>query len=113
MPVNGLVEFHHTCFGSGVLDKPAVERIVKNRLIGTPTVRIVVCMFLNIEGFASHFHLHTHHDVKVFRLFRCFLVPHAIRIETWVVGILHVVAGVFAVSLLVYTGFDKVLVEFV
>ena len=113
MPVNGFVEFHHTCLGCRVFNEPAVERIVKNGLVGTPAVWIVVRVFLNVEGFARHFHLHTHHDVEVFRLLGSLLVPHAVRVEAWVVGVLHVVAGVFAISLLVDTGFDKVLVEFV
>ena len=112
MPVNGLVEFHHTCLGCRVFNEPAVEWIVKNGLVGTPAVWIVVRVFLNVEGFARHFHLHTHHDVEVFRLLGSLLVPYAVRVEAWVVGVLHVVACVFAVSVFVYAGSNEVVVEF-
>ena len=42
LPVDGLVEFHHALLAGGILDKPAIQWVVEDRLVGTPAVRIVV-----------------------------------------------------------------------
>ena len=49
LPVDRGVQLHHALTASGRADKPAIQRIVKHRLVGTPTVRIVVHMLLDLE----------------------------------------------------------------
>ncbi len=51
------------CLGSA--DKPTVERIIENRLVGTPAVRIIVYMLLCAERLPILLEFKTEHDVEV------------------------------------------------
>ena len=62
-------------------DEPRVEWVVKHRLVGTPAVRIVVDMLLNLEDDAFLLHLHAKHDVEVLSFRSSLLVVFAIHIE--------------------------------
>ena len=49
LPVDRSVQLHHALTASRRADKPAIQRIVKHRLVGTPAVRIVMHMLLDLE----------------------------------------------------------------
>ncbi len=110
-PAYGLVECNHAVATSGVLDKPAVERIVENGLVGAPAVRIVVHMLLHFEGSARLLHAHAHVHVQVLGLVGGCLVPLAVDGELRVVGILHPAAFILLVEIDIDKVFHKVLVE--
>ena len=50
LPVDRVVELDHAIAAGGGADKPAVQGIVKDGLIGAPAVRIVVHVFLDLES---------------------------------------------------------------
>jgi hypothetical protein len=54
-------------------------------------VRIVVHVLLALESLALLLQLVAEHDVQVFSLIRSLLVPNAIHVKLWVVGILHTI----------------------
>ncbi len=70
-------------------------------------------VLLALEGLALLLELVAEHDVEVLSLVGSLLVPNAVHIELWVVGILHIVACVMSVSLLVNTSLHEVVVKFV
>ena len=96
-PLNGLVEFHHAVATSSRADKPAVEWIVEDRLVGTPAVWIVVGVLLHLEGGAVLLHANADVDVEVFSLVGSLFIVAAIHGVFWVVGVLNVCASVFLV----------------
>ena len=58
---------------------------------------IVVYVLLGLECLALLLQFVAEHTVEVLGLFRSLLVPNAVLIELWVVGVLHVVACMMAV----------------
>ena len=68
-------------------------------------------VLLALESLALLLQLVAEYDVQVFSLLRSLLVPDAIHIKLWVVGILHVVACVMNVCLLVDTSVHEVVIE--
>ena len=101
LPLDGLVQLHHTLFVGGRLDEPGVERIVEHGLVGAPAVRVVVGVLLALEKLALL--LQHHHDIDV----QGFVLLGFGR----VVGVLHELAGVGAVGLHVHAVLDKFGVE--
>ena len=70
-------------------------------------------VLLCLESLALLLQFVAEHNVQVLSLVRSLLVPYAILIELWVVGVLHVVASVMTVFLIVYTGLHEVSVKLV
>ena len=68
-------------------------------------------MLLALESLALLLQFVAEYDIKVFSLLRSLLVPDAIHIKLWVVGILHVVACVMSVCLLVDASVHEVGIE--
>ena len=94
LPIDSLIQFYHTLLACSIFDKPAIQWIIKDWLISTPTVRIVVNVLLALESLAFLLQLVAEHDIQVFSLIRSLLVPNTINIKLWVVSILHIVACV-------------------
>ena len=94
LPIDSLIQFYHTLLACSIFDKPAVQWIIKDWLISTPAVRIVVNVLLALESLAFLLQLVAEHDIQVFSLIRSLLVPNTINIKLWVVSILHIVACV-------------------
>ena len=92
MPVDGLVEFEHTVFLSSRTYEPRVKRIVKDRLISTPAMGIVVHMLLYLKCTTLFLHLKAYHHVEVHVFIGSLLVIFAIDIILRVVSVLNVVA---------------------
>ena len=59
LPVDCPVQLHHSVLLCCRTDEPAVKRIVKYRLVGTPAVRIIVHMLFYLECFVGCFKVHT------------------------------------------------------
>ena len=74
-------------------------------------MRIVVHVLLALESLALLLQLVAEYDVQVFSLIRSLLVPDAIHIKLWVVGILHVAACVMSICLLVDASVHEVGIE--
>ena len=68
-------------------------------------------VLLALESLALLLQFVAEYDVQVFSLLRSLLVPDAIHIKLWVVGILHVVACVMSICLLVDTSVHEVGIE--
>ena len=74
---------------------------------------VVVYVLFNLQRRTLLLHLHTDHDVQVLCLRSCLLIILAVLIEFWGVGVLHIVACMMAVTLLVHTLGDEVVIELV
>ena len=68
-------------------------------------------VLLALESLALLLQLVAEYDVQVFSLIRSLLVPDAIHIKLWVVGILHVAACVMSICLLVDASVHEVGIE--
>ena len=112
-PVNGLVQLNHPFLASRRADKPAVQRIVKHRLVGTPAVRIVVHVLFHFERLVRLLHLHADIYIKRFSCLRRLLIIFAIDGELRVVCILHPSALILLISIYVHTLGNELLVQFV
>ena len=113
MPVDGLVKLHHALLAGRVFDKPAVERIVEDGLVCAPAMGIVVYMLFALEGLALLLQLVAKHDVEVFGLVACRLVPHAVLVKLGVVCVLYIVAGMVAIEVFVDACGNETAVEVV
>ena len=63
LPVDRIVQLDHPFATSRRADKPAIQRIVKNRLVRPPAVRIVVHMFFDAEHTVLHLQHHAYFNI--------------------------------------------------
>ena len=68
LPVDGFIQFGHALFGGGCPDKPGVERVIEHGLVGTPAVRVVVCVFFNFERLVVFFQAQCNKQIGGFEL---------------------------------------------
>ncbi len=87
LPDDGVVELHHLLPHRCGTDEPGVERVVEDRFVGSPAVRICVGVLFNPEGLA----LLLQHNAEV--NVKC----GGVRRQSVVVGILHIASGPFPV----------------
>ena len=113
LPVDGLVELHHTFLAGRRADKPAVQRIVQHRLVRTPAMRIVVYMLLHLEGLVGCLHLHADVDIQAFGCLGSLFIVLSVYGKLRVVGILHPASFILFVCLHVHTFADEAFVQFV
>ena len=99
-PVNLLVELYHLIPYGSCLDEPAVQRIVEDRLVRPPAMRIGVYVLFYLECLALHLHLNAYINVKSL----------SIRGERCVVRVFHISSGKFQV-LVLYTCFYKFFIQ--
>ena len=83
LPFYAVVELHHLLAHCGGAYKPAVERVVEHRFVGTPAVRIAVHVLFDTEHLACGLHHHAEIHVK----------RSCIGREAVVVCVLHIPAG--------------------
>ena len=76
-------------------------------------MRIVVHMFLNFECLTSLFHFQANDDIQVFCFGGSLFVIFSVLVKFGSVSILHIIAGMMAVSLNVYALGYKVVAQFV
>ena len=112
LPLDGLVQFKHAVFLRCRFDEPRVERVVEHGFVGTPAMRIVVDVLLNLERRSLLFHLQTEHHIQVHILVGSFLIVLASLIVFGVVGVLDEVAAMLPITV-VHTELDKLLVHVV
>ena len=93
LPIDGIVESDHLLATGCSANEPAIERIVENRLIGTPAVGVVMGMLLDAECFV----LHLKHDTDVYDE-ALFVVNRLGR-----VGVLYISPGIYIVEGEVYS----------
>ena len=79
--------------------KPAVERIIKHGLVGTPTMRIVVHMLLYPERFTGLLHLYGYDHIKILGLLGGLVIILAVDVKTRVVSIFDIIAFMTPVQL--------------
>ncbi len=65
LPVDGFVQCQHLTAISGGADKPAIQRVIENGLIGTPAVWVRVFVLLRFEGTVFFFQLYNDVNVNV------------------------------------------------
>ena len=112
-PLYSLVELYHAVFACSRTDKPAIERVVENGLVGTPAVRIIVHVLFNLESSAGLLHAHADDDIEVFIFESSFFVVLSIDVVFGRVGIFHILTLVVLVKILVDAIFHKIGVELV
>ena len=100
LPGDFPVQGHHLLFYGRCLDEPAVQRIVQDRKVCTPAVRIAVHVFLHLEGAA----VGLHHDAKV-DIQRAFFIG---MLEILLVAGFHITAGIFLVGRIHRGGIGRV-----
>ena len=103
LPVDGTVQFYHPFLGSRTADEPTVERIIQNRLVRPPTMRIVVHVFLYLECHSALLQFHAERHVEGFVLVGLLRV----------VGIFHELAFPLPVFVHTDTTLHEVLVQLV
>ena len=64
LPGDLLVQVHHLILYGRSLDEPGIERIIEDRLVGTPAVRIAVDVLLDLEAPSVLLHHHAQVDVQ-------------------------------------------------
>ena len=91
LPGDCLVEGHHLVLDGTGFDEPGIKRIVEHRKVGTPAVRIVVDVFLNLEspavGLEHHAEIHVESD----------LVRSLVVLEIALVALLDITSGIFRI----------------
>ena len=112
-PCNGLVELAHALLHLRCTHKPAVERIVKHGLVGTPTVWIVVYVLLNLECQTGLLENHTERNVKSLGFCRSLLVVTAVNSILWIVCILHISRSEFCILFNIYKICNEIIVKFI
>ena len=78
-PVDRVVQLDHAITASGRTDKPAIQRIIEDWLISSPAMRIIVCMFLDLEY--PVLRLQHHADLDIQSLILICL--------GWIIGVLY------------------------
>ena len=78
-PVDRVVQLDHAIAASGRTDKPAIQRIIEDWLISSPAMRIIVCMFLDLEY--PILRLQHHADLDIQSLILICL--------GWIIGVLY------------------------
>ena len=69
-------------------------------------------VLLDSERNTCLLHFHTDHDIKIFSFIsRGFVI--SVGIESWIVSVFHIVAGVMTISLNINTRFDKMCIQLV
>ena len=111
LPVDGLIEGDHLLTRFSGLDKPAVQRVIENRFIGTPAMGVRVYVFLRTEQTTVRFHLQTEVQVQALRLRSRGFIVLSVDGELRVVGVLYPSAGVTAVEFVVDIRFVPFLIE--
>ena len=106
-PLNLFVQFHHALFEGRTADEPTVKRIVEHRFVGTPAVRIVVDVFLNLESLALLLEFHAKDDVEVLCFLGCFFVIFSSLIELGCIGVLDEGTGVVSVEFFIHAGLEE------
>ena len=84
-PGDRLVQGNHLVLDRRGLDEPGIERIIKDRLVCSPAVRIAVGLLLDPERPAVHLHHHTKVDVE----------GRSVSRKRVIKSILHIAAGIF------------------
>ena len=69
-PVNRVVQFNHAVAAGRRADKPAIQGVIEDRLVGAPAVRVVVDVLFNLEDTVLHLQHHADGDVEGFVLVR-------------------------------------------
>ena len=87
LPGDRLVQSHHLVLDSSGLDEPGIERIIKDRLVCSPAVRIAVGLLLDPERPAVHLHHHAEINVK----------SRSVSRKRIIESVLHITAGIFLV----------------
>ena len=82
LPDYVLVKFHHLLAHCCSLDEPRIKRVVKNRLVCSPAMRICVYVFFYLECLVLALEHHADVDIK----------RRSVRCEGAVVGVLHITA---------------------
>ena len=86
LPVDGPVQFGHSLFGGRGPDKPRIERVIEYRFVGTPAVRVVVCVFFDFECLVVLFQAQGNQQIgrlelfiggNFFRIVFCFYIAAA------------------------------------
>ena len=68
LPIDGFVQGNHLiACGCGTYE-PRVERVIHDRRVGTPAMRVVVHVLLNLQHCACLLHLHTQTDIDILSL---------------------------------------------
>ena len=87
LPGDRLVQSDHLVLDSRGLDEPGVERIIEDRFVGSPAVRIAVGLLLDPERPAVHLHHHAKVDVE----------GRSVSRKRVIKSILHIAAGIFLI----------------
>ena len=101
LPLNRFVQFGHPLLSGSAPNKPAIQRIIQDRLIRAPAVRITMCVLGNIKCLALLLHIHTNRNVERFVFVG----------QRTIVSVLYVAAGVRAIGLYVNVSLHKLLVQ--
>ncbi len=87
IPLYGPVQFDESVLNGRGADKPAVQRIVENRLVGSPAVRIRMDVLLYFERLVLRLEHHADVDIQ----------SRSLRAGLIVICILHITSGVGSV----------------
>ena len=64
-PVDGFIEVNHPVFQCSSLYEPGIQRVIQDRFVGPPAMRIIVLVFLDPEGQAFLFQFDADVDIDV------------------------------------------------
>ena len=70
LPVDGLVEGNHLITRHGRFNEPRVQRIIDDRFVRSPAMRITMHMFLCLQQTTIRFHLQAEMQIKALIFFR-------------------------------------------
>ncbi len=101
--MDGLVKGDHLLFLCRILDKPTIQRIIKDRFICPPAMRITMHALFYLEGRPLFLHLHTEDDVQVLSFLRSLDIPYPIDRINRVIRIFHPVPLMVPVSIHIHT----------
>src|SRR5690606_28820706 len=73
-PVDGIVQFHHPFFQCCGTNEPCIEGIIKNGLIGSPAMRIIVLVFFYTEGLVAFLQINCYVYVYIHIIFLVFII---------------------------------------